>query len=1026
MKLVKQIELIFQGGTSDKVYEVDLCEVGSNQYVVNFRYGRRGSTLKEGTKTALPVAWAKAEQVFDKLVASKVKKGYIDIQAPVEVQTPAGLEPPSAAAPVQSDDPREQAVLERLQAGDLEPPRNTARSTDRGGRSRRRQQPNKIWPLNRVIWRAGELKLHAAEPLLLQLISSTDHVRNYCIIAALAHCGTEQSLPHLRHFDGTAGFPDHVRRLAAAALLMLLPDADREAFREQLLGRLPSPLSDAARNGLNTEFQNTLEAYLARAKAVDYAVLPTLYLIDNAHTRPAILAWLRQSSLRPPEVKPLRHIFKLAELRRDAEVFGLIAYRFETTGAMFRHDMWGEGAFIPNSYQYVEADELRRELGATNAKLAYSEKTRAYLRRRVWRTLRRLGELGLPDYAPMAADVLLMYSDNDASSPCEVEVYRKPQNTTRRRWDEYVLHRVKRDAYSAYWALNHILYRHSPRYVQMSQTWYCHDNYKPGDPEPDGREEAFPELWQQAPAQLLRLLQQSHCQPVHAFAVKALRTCTEFCGDLDCAILIELLRSPYDCTAQFGFELAESRFDPSQPDLDLLYAGLVSRYTLARERMLTWLQALPEHHAESLLQRLFAYLLSLDEDDAEHAERLSATLMASTSTLLERLDLSIVRQLLSHSLIVLQQLGGDILLHHHESIPFELIELLLNAEHEILREFGTRLLEQLPDTELAQHLELVTVLASHADPAMRDAATPLLRRLKPSHGGALTELLMLRLSNLNLSDGVPSHVLQLLQSEFQAHLAHVGSELIWRLLRAQYAQAHELGGILLKQNVDPATISVKQIVTLADHDVLAVRRAARDLCHQNMARLKQDMAETIKLLEAKWDDSRAFAFELFTEQMGPDELRPDILVGICDSVKEEVQQFGRRCITQYFQEADGQDYMLKLSEHPSVDMQLFVTNYLERYASGYPARLKELKPYFFSALSMVNKGRMTKQRLYAFLHQEALKSETAAQIVTSILARQSATIAVGDRANAIQILLQLRKTYPHLDSPLKRREAALR
>jgi hypothetical protein len=39
MKLIKQTRLVFVEGKSDKVYEVDLCEVGANQFVVNFRYG---------------------------------------------------------------------------------------------------------------------------------------------------------------------------------------------------------------------------------------------------------------------------------------------------------------------------------------------------------------------------------------------------------------------------------------------------------------------------------------------------------------------------------------------------------------------------------------------------------------------------------------------------------------------------------------------------------------------------------------------------------------------------------------------------------------------------------------------------------------------------------------------------------------------------------------------------------------------------------------------------------------------------
>ena len=46
MKLIRKARLSFAEGRSDKVYEIDLCDLGgrlgSNRYVVNFRYGRRG------------------------------------------------------------------------------------------------------------------------------------------------------------------------------------------------------------------------------------------------------------------------------------------------------------------------------------------------------------------------------------------------------------------------------------------------------------------------------------------------------------------------------------------------------------------------------------------------------------------------------------------------------------------------------------------------------------------------------------------------------------------------------------------------------------------------------------------------------------------------------------------------------------------------------------------------------------------------------------------------------------------------
>ncbi len=45
-------------------------------YTVTFAFGRRGSALTAGTKTAAPVAWEKAQQIYDKLLAEKTGKGY--------------------------------------------------------------------------------------------------------------------------------------------------------------------------------------------------------------------------------------------------------------------------------------------------------------------------------------------------------------------------------------------------------------------------------------------------------------------------------------------------------------------------------------------------------------------------------------------------------------------------------------------------------------------------------------------------------------------------------------------------------------------------------------------------------------------------------------------------------------------------------------------------------------------------------------------------------------------------------------
>jgi bifunctional non-homologous end joining protein LigD len=71
----EQISLYYQEGSSDKVYHAYL-EPKEDGWIVNFAFGRRGSTLQTGTKTNEPVAYEKAKKIYDKIVAEKMAKGY--------------------------------------------------------------------------------------------------------------------------------------------------------------------------------------------------------------------------------------------------------------------------------------------------------------------------------------------------------------------------------------------------------------------------------------------------------------------------------------------------------------------------------------------------------------------------------------------------------------------------------------------------------------------------------------------------------------------------------------------------------------------------------------------------------------------------------------------------------------------------------------------------------------------------------------------------------------------------------------
>jgi predicted DNA-binding WGR domain protein len=86
--VVNIVNLWYNDNRSDKVYNVklELSDPNEQKWIVDFEYGRRGNHLVEGTKTPTPTTYQKAKQIYDKLIQSKVNKGYEYIQNQEQLQ----------------------------------------------------------------------------------------------------------------------------------------------------------------------------------------------------------------------------------------------------------------------------------------------------------------------------------------------------------------------------------------------------------------------------------------------------------------------------------------------------------------------------------------------------------------------------------------------------------------------------------------------------------------------------------------------------------------------------------------------------------------------------------------------------------------------------------------------------------------------------------------------------------------------------------------------------------------------------
>lgn len=1062
MQLVQRTTLLCQDAKSDKIYEVDLVQVDDGSYVVNFRYGKRGKSLREGSETVAAVPEAEARRALEKLVASKVKKGYRDVSGQdLENLTPDKA-PITVAAPKEKaidTSGRDQRILDRLQA-EVEAVRSGASV----------KVDKKAWKIDRVIWRSGELGLKAAAPLLMHLLTS-EPLRRYSVLWAIGNCGDESMVSPIEAIYRDGAEPEMVRRMALEAMFKLSADK-AVALRSELFESLPNTLKVAQDS---QEFFQALQTILADGHALDFVHLDRIYQIDSPVMRPALLEVLRSAPFKPSYFQRLRHIFKAAEYRGDGEVFAILARRFELEEAGYQSSYWiplPNGDYLQRQMydqktgRWVMNPEFDRVRADANAPIAYSTATQAYFQRRTWRTLRTLGKLGHGDYTTIATEVLLTYSDADAKPVSETE---------RTQWTgSYRTERSTWDQYAGAMNLNHILYTHSPRYELKPNgtAWRCKRSYKPGNVVPNVREEAFPNLWTQAPDSLLKLLLKSDCKPVHEFATKAIQSCGEFCQNLDLDVLLKLLARPYEITAQLAFNLVREQYNADTPNFELVLAIVNCEYAPARAEAYQWIQAQPEvflnsvefatglitssqSETRSIARTLLASarllpetlsqilgaivqgLLILEEDSI--AQEITETLLLGFQTALATLDLSLVLALLDRSLPSLQQFAAQTLLRHNTvaiDLPEGLISRLLASELESVRVVGVQLFGELPDDRLVTQLPLIQTFLTHELPAMREAIRPRIVQLAKNHKMFHHDLIMMLLGVLQHPEvdvTVQNFIVQLLHHDIPDWMTKVDLLQTMQLLQPQTksSAAQEMAGHLLEVNHRKwiHAFSTVDIVQFTHNEVKIVRNVAKSIIQLRLPLLRSDpswLMGLVNILDSDWEDGRAIGTQLFGEWLKPDELTPAILINICDSNRTDVRKFGRDLVTTCFKTKDGLEYLSKLSEHPANDMQLFATQYLERYASNQPDRLRELMPYFTRVLGQVNRARVAKQRIFAFLDREAQLSLAAAELVTELLTRQSAAIAIGDRSRSIEILLKLHQKYPQLAVPISVKPIAVK
>lgn len=1052
MKLIENAILRFKEGNSDKAYEVELLEVSNDKYLVNFSFGKYGSVLKPGTKTENPVSLQEAKKIFDELVLSKTKKGYIasNNNSETKVLTKPYFE--------YDREKQKDEILSKLSI-----------SQDKTGKilsikklfNKKEKEYKKDKSLGRIIWRAGELKIKEALAYLLELLDTEDLMEKYSVIWSIGNCGDESVSSTLKDIFQNENNPEMIKRIAEEAFLKIASENEKNELINNKIEQLPNHLKDLVKNENWTDFNQAFNLYISKSDNIKH--LETIYFINNDNIRNTFLFLIKTLPLKAPNFKVIRHIFKSAEYRLDAEVYGIISKRFEKEKSLINNkgynwnSSWGH---IQINGDYINSSQIKDELKTNNSRFAYTKTTKEYMIRRVSRILRKLGRDQNPKFVKMAVGILLAYSDSDAV----------PSEKTTKSIYNYKTRRYKNtesywDKYAPYLTLNYLLYSNSPRYThdENSIAWKCKNNYVPGDKEPDVREEVYPEMWNQVPAGLIHLLAESNCEPVQNFAVKAIKELKDIWSDLDTETLLLFINKPYENTVNFGFERLKERFNPQNPDLEIIKSLMLCVSSKARNQSFEWINSNKDFYFKNpdfvfslmvseysdvrefiknsnirfsnednkiIVAKLISYLL-LKVKEFYKAQDISQNLKTNYKSYMKELGIDIIKDLLNSSIEPIQELGAYVVENHNikiENMPYEILQNMINSEFESVRSVGVNLIAQLPDQTAILRIPLIISLATHRLIDIRMETRTLIEKLiiNQSHvGDKITEELIKSLINKESNEGVHADTLFLLENQLNSFLNNLTLEQILIMIKSKTPEAQELGGNLLSkpQNIYKAQdLPILEIVKLSNHEILSVRNASWQILMSISKEIisdKKKLSKVMRFFDSKKEDSRQFARNTFIRDFSDSDWTPELLIGLCDSIFPDVRQFGVNMLKRMFSSEHAIEYLTKLSESPSPDIQFFATGYLNEYVNGDIEKIKELVPYFKRVLSHVNRSRIAKNRILTFLSEQSKINNEIAKIVAEIISWYSATNSVGDKSKAINLMIEIANDNPDLDLPIK-------
>ena len=921
----------------------------------------------------------------------------------------------------------------------------------------------------RSVWRVGEYSdpqatnspaqaaLRSLVPALVRRRGSGRHARlDHGIAVALARLRDPGAAEAMRLLSLYPGAATSTRRAAREAWLQLLAPAERQAA-------LAAEPVDEAVAALIADWPSEAAGFEALIDAGRQAAwsqaLRRLYerALDDPRAQAQVLAAVRSAPLVPGLFQGLRYLYKAAEVRLDTAVLGALHARIENTAPRFHNRRQARWARVPTE-RGRRLLRLSEEMARPQPRVAFGFRTRRYLQRRGLRTLRRLAAIGHPA-APRLAVALLLGLD-DATLP-----------PARPAWGGRHHH-----AAAAWWLVPQLLLAGHPgvRYSAQSLLWWTTEPLSTEQALPE-RCEGLREMWDAHPEALLALARHSRCALVHAMAARALQDHAPWLAQQPAAVLQALLQSHFAPSARVALKVVQDRLTQAgpadAPDQVAWWVALLNS-TLPEAREFAWMQLarnpagfarhpglvvalLLSAHEQgrlqgqglatladplALLTELQATLPEIDPDAPGLAEAVAGleALLRQPGLLqaLSQLPAEPVLLALRHASPLVLRLAVSWLLAWPEALrwlPPECLTELLASDDPPRLEAGLRLLSGLSDEILLTQAELLARWALSPHARIRATVRPLVQRLAAcdaAFAGGVAQRLHDALFRGEPAEGVHDDALAWLTGELLAWAPARDPASVWRALQARSRGAQRYGAWALTTALAPEHFSLRQQATLAQHAEVAVRRWAMAALEASLPErpTPEQAAQLMPLADTRFDDARAFAHELFAERLTDETLPVTLLIDWVDHPRPWVQALGRQRLMRRMNAAEASLCLTRLSQHPSPQVQLFVTHWLlekhpheEADPSALAQRLRQLMPYLLTVLGQVHRGRVAKTRIIDFL-RGCIEAPQPAEVVAELFARQVVTCSLTDKPQYIAGLRDIQRRHPHIPLPFLRWE----